>query len=224
MQKKNNQPRIKVTKDGPYVVTGGVPLSDMAIVCDAEGIAVAWRPGKAYPVGEHYDLCRCGQTKTPPFCDQTHARIHFDGTETAGRQPYREQAEEYKGPGLDLLDAKPLCTHARFCDRAEGIWTLTEKSSDPEARRIAIEEARDCPSGRLVVRDKDGKEIEPDYKPSIVLVADPYKDVDGPIWVRGRIPIEAVDGTVYEVRNRVALCRCGKSRNKPFCDGRHLVK
>ncbi|MEO5901562.1 MAG: CDGSH iron-sulfur domain-containing protein [Ilumatobacteraceae bacterium] len=43
----------------------------------------------------------------------------------------------------------------------------------------------------------------------------------GPIWVRGGIPISSSDGRAYEVRNRVTLCRCGASTNKPFCDASH---
>jgi CDGSH-type Zn-finger protein len=216
--------RIKVVKNGPYLVTGGIPLKEMIIECDGDGIAVAWREGKTYPLMDSYELCRCGQSKHKPFCDKPHLNIKFDGTETAGHKPYIEQAQELKGPALDLFDAKILCTHARFCDRAGGIWDLTEQSNDPKARQTAIEEARDCPSGRLVVRDKAGNEIEPVLEPSIVLIRDPFKGVDGPIWVRGGIIIEAADETTYEVCNRVTLCRCGKSHNKPFCDGRHLEK
>lgn len=216
--------RIKVTKNGPYLVTGGVPLKEMTIECDGDGIAVAWREGKTYPAMDSYELCRCGHSKTKPFCDKSHLTIKFDGTETASHKRYIEQAAEFEGRALDLFDAKILCTHARFCDRAGGIWDLTEQSNDPKARQTAIEEARDCPSGRLVVRDKNGNEIEPDLEPSIVLVKDPFNGVDGPLWVRGGITIEAADGTTYEVRNRVTLCRCGKSHNKPFCDGRHIEK
>jgi CDGSH-type Zn-finger protein len=40
--------------------------------------------------------------------------------------------------------------------------------------------------------------------------------------VRGCIPIESADGTLWETRNRVTLCRCGKSQNMPFCDGSHI--
>ena len=46
---------------------------------------------------------------------------------------------------------------------------------------------------------------------------------NGPYWVRGGIPIESADGSTYEVRARMALCRCGHSRNKPFCDGSHVA-
>nr|WP_246267868.1 CDGSH iron-sulfur domain-containing protein [Nonomuraea typhae] len=55
------------------------------------------------------------------------------------------------------------------------------------------------------------------------LVEDPVQGVSGPIWVRGGIAVTAADGTDYEVRNRVTLCRCGASRNKPFCDGSHAA-
>lgn len=48
--------------------------------------------------------------------------------------------------------------------------------------------------------------------------------VHGPIWVRGGIRVESADGNNYEIRNRVALCRCGKSSNKPFCNGAHASK
>ena len=46
--------------------------------------------------------------------------------------------------------------------------------------------------------------------------------MSGPIWVRGGITVESADGREYEVRNRVTLCRCGQSSNKPFCDGSHV--
>jgi CDGSH-type Zn-finger protein len=44
---------------------------------------------------------------------------------------------------------------------------------------------------------------------------------DGPLWVRGGVPVIGADGQPYETRNRVLLCRCGHSRNRPFCDGTH---
>ena len=74
----------------------------------------------------------------------------------------------------------------------------------------------------LVVQDKQsGKDIEPSLEKSIGLIEDPAKGVDGPIWIRGGIPVYSSDGKLYEVRNRVTLCRCGKSTNKPFCDSSH---
>jgi hypothetical protein len=62
--------------------------------------------------------------------------------------------------------------------------------------------------------------IEPMFEPPIGVVLDSHTGLDGALWVRGGIPIESADGKKYEVRNRVTLCRCGKSENKPFCDSR----
>jgi hypothetical protein len=74
----------------------------------------------------------------------------------------------------------------------------------------------------LVTWDLTSREaIEPEFPPSIALVEDPHQGVSGPLWVRGGIEVIAADGTPYELRNRVTLCRCGQSNNKPFCDGTH---
>ena len=79
-----------------------------------------------------------------------------------------------------------------------------------------------CPGGRLVLRDRGtGKAIEPDLPPSIGVVEDPALGCSGPLWVRGGIRVESPDGRAHEIRNRVALCRCGASANKPFCNGSH---
>ena len=213
--------RITVRKDGPFLTSGGIPLSTGIIGIDAEGFSYEWREGKAYPLQERYSLCRCGQSQRKPFCDGAHSKVGFDGTETASREPYLDQAERIEGPSLTLTDAPDLCAAARFCDRAGGIWDLVQRSDDPKARETALQEAADCPSGRLVVWDKDGKALEPRFEPYIILAEDPQEDMNGPIWVRGRIPVESVHGTVYELRNAVSLCRCGLSSNKPFCDGSH---
>jgi CDGSH-type Zn-finger protein len=222
MTTKNDKMKIKVCEDGPYTVTGEIPLTDQILVPDAEGLSTGWHKGKEYPVKEEYDLCRCGHSKTKPFCDMTHHEINFDGSETASREPFESQAEPKTfGQELVLTDVVALCALARFCDRAGGVWDNTRASDNPEAKKIALQEVGDCPAGRLVLHDKVGNVIEPQFEPSIGLVLDPVVAELGPLWVRSGIPVEAADGTVYEIRNRVTLCRCGKSTNKPFCDGRH---
>jgi len=214
--------RIKVTRNGPYIVTGRVPLSEQIIVVDSGGDAVAWREGRRFPERQTYALCRCGKSGNMPFCDGTHAGVGFKGTETASRVPYIEQARVIKGPGLKLTDAEPLCASARFCKRAGGVRQLTLSSSQAEAKQLAIEESVLCPAGRLVAWTKENNAIEPDLIPSIGLVEDPQAGVSGPVWVRGGIPIESADGSLWETRNRVTLCRCGRSDNQPFCDGTHI--
>jgi CDGSH-type Zn-finger protein len=216
-------PKVKVTKDGPYMVSGNVPLSRQIILADKEGCSEKWKKGESYPKSETYALCRCGQSGDKPFCDRSHLKARFRGEETANRKPYLMQAGKLEGPELDLYDARKLCASSRFCERGKGVWELTELSADPKARKQAVQESCDCPSGRLVAcSKKTGKPIEPRLNQSIGIVQDPEAGVSGPIWVRGGIPVVSSKGSQYEARNRVTLCRCGQSRNKPFCDGTHI--
>ena len=219
---KKDPERIQVTKNGPYMVTGSIPLVKQILVCDGKGNSVGWKEGERYPHQETYALCRCGSSRNRPFCDGTHQKNGFDGTETASRKPYLERAGWTEGPDIRLSDAPGFCSHARFCIRGKGIWDLIGRSGSEKAKRTAIGMAANCHSGRLVVWDKKtGQPIEPVFERSIGLVEGP-SDIQGPLWVRGGIPIIAADGFPYEVRNRVTLCRCGRSGNKPFCDGAHL--
>ena len=215
--------RIRVCKNGPYQCLGGIPLSVQRIVLDRDGFSSEWREEEKYPVQDQYILCRCGRSGTRPFCDGIHKEIVFMGTEHASREPYISQSKEYAGPDLVLTDAEILCSVAKFCERAGGIWKLTLESANKEAREIAIREAAACPSGRLVVWDKQNRTpIEPKFEPSIGLVEYPQEGLSGPVWVRGGIPVISDDGWVHEIRNRLTLCRCGHSFNKPFCDSSHL--
>ena len=101
------------------------------------------------------------------------------------------------------------------------VWNLVEQEG-AEAAELPVREAGLCPSGRLVVRDQQSNaDIEPEFTPSIGIVSDPAEGLAGPIWVRGGITVMSADGEAYEVRNRVTLCRCGASANKPFCDASH---
>lgn len=215
--------KIQVSRNGPYIVTGSVPLMVMEISNDEKGDCRSWLKVREYPLQEQYGLCRCGHSKNKPFCDGTHAKIHFDGTETAGDEPYLRNPTIIRGPELELTDYEGLCVHARFCMRAGGIWNLTKQSNIPDARNTAIDEACNCPSGRLVVSDrKTGETVEPVLEKSVVVIENPARGEHGPLWVRGGIPVESADGRPYTVRNRVTLCRCGRSWNKPFCDGSHV--
>jgi len=214
--------KIKVSKDGPYLVSGGIPVMREIIIANSEGTALEWRFDTKFPLQEKCGLCRCGQSSNKPFCDGTHLKVGFVGTETAAPEEYLDKPKVFEGAVIRLIDFEELCASARFCHRASGIWNLVPQSGNPEARRIAVEESGDCPSGRLAILDKKtGKTVEPTFERSIGLIEDPQMRVSGPIWVRGGIPVESADGKVYEIRNRVTLCRCGKSSIKPFCDSSH---
>jgi len=172
---------------------------------------------------EPYFLCRCGNSKNKPFCDDTHLSIPFDGTETARNIKFSKVAETIEGAGLVLKDARIYCSSARYCTRAGGIRYLIAGSDNPESKEIAIQEVSNCPSGRLVVEDKNTLALmEPLIKPSVTVTEDLGKKVSGPLYLKGGIKVVSSEGILYEVRNRVTLCRCGKSGKKPFCDGRHI--
>ena len=149
--KKTKQPtaRIEITKDGPYLVSGGLPLSEQWIATNAEGESLDYREGKKYPAQPQYALCRCGQSANKPFCDGTHKKVQFDGTETASRQPYLEQAETIEGPTMLLTDQENLCAFARFCDPKGRVWNLVLRTDDPKARRLV--EYRGGPLSRWAV-------------------------------------------------------------------------
>jgi hypothetical protein len=127
-----------------------------------------------------------------------------------------------RGPSMSLTDVESLCAFARFCDPNGKVWNQVSNADDPSAGRHFVAQTCDCPSGRLVAWDNQtGKPIEPKHEPSIALIEDPAKDCSGPAWLRGGVQLIGADGFQYEVRNRVTLCRCGASRNKPYCDGSH---
>jgi CDGSH-type Zn-finger protein len=212
---------ITITEDGPYVVKGSVPLARQSIVTDDAGDSVEWLQSDEFEPRATYNLCRCGQSNNKPFCDASHARVGFDGTETASRANYVDQARVQHGPTVNMSDVESLCASGRFCDPNGDAWHLVKKEGDAAAR-MTIRQAGLCPSGRLVVWEKETNvAIEPKFEPSVGLIEDPSQGVAGPIWVRGGIPITSADGETYEIRNRVTLCRCGASENKPFCDGSH---
>jgi len=222
MTKKTQEEKIIVSKDGPYIVSGDVPIALQVITPNRDGESWEWKQGQTFDVKPDYALCRCGHSKAKPFCDGSHANIGFDGRETASRVPYARQAETMEGPTEVLSDAQDLCAFARFCDAGGKIWSLIDRTNEPEVQQLVIHQATHCPAGRLVLQDKKTrKEIEPPLPPSIGVVEDPALGCSGPLWVRGGITVESHDGKRYEKRNRVTLCRCGASENKPFCNGAH---
>ena len=213
--------RIKINAGGPYRVTGGVPLIRRAPSKSEFGEPLDWDfvgvDDQAIAAGEEYELCRCGRSGEMPFCDDSHKQEPaFDGTLTADRGASAKRRETFPGSGVVMSDDTSLCANTGFCGtRLVTVWEMIERTADPEVRAHLLRMVANCPSGRLEARLADGTPVEPEFDPSIAVVP------DGPLWVRGGIPIEDADGFVYEVRNRVTLCRCGKSGNMPFCDGTH---
>jgi len=217
--------KIKIINDGPYEVSGSIPLDIQEIKTDNKGYPLGYEKIQDYSKNETYFLCRCGHSSTKPFCSGNHVKVKFNGKETAATNKYLDRADTVEGENFNLTDDFSLCSQAGFCHGKEGeTWDLI-KSKDKKENSIAIQQCFDCPSGRLIAWDKKtNKHLEPNFKPHISVLFEPWKNVESSIWVKGNIPIESSSGKIYEIRNRVTLCRCGRSANKPFCDGTHRIK
>lgn len=208
-------PKITVRPNGPYVVTGHVPLRRKRPVVSERGEPLAWLTGPVIDDGPAYALCRCGGSSNKPFCDGTHASNGFDGTEAAPTDTYDERATRYEGTGIVVLDDRGICEHAGFCgNQVTNVWKMVPDTADPVVRGQVMAMIERCPSGALSY-EVDGERVEPDL-PAAIGVID-----NGPLWVTGGIPVERADGQPLETRNRMTLCRCGASKIKPLCDGSH---
>jgi CDGSH-type Zn-finger protein len=164
-------------------------------------------------------LCRCGQSGNKPFCDGSHKTVGFDGTEAAPTTNFDERQTTYPATGIVVRDDRSVCEHAGFCgNRVTTVWKMLrgDDTEDTVKRSQLIAMVERCPSGALTYRmEADGEDVEPELRTAIGVVD------DGPLFVTGRVPVERADGQPMEVRNRVTLCRCGGSANKPLCDGSH---
>lgn len=214
--------KIKILPNGPYQITA---LKNLTLELNApnnnNNNILESHVVSNFKVEDEIHLCRCGQSKNAPFCDGSHLSAHFDGTETADKNDYTARSEIFEGVDMQLLDDE-RCAFARFCHRERGeVWTLTEHSADPENKREAIEGASLCPSGRLTAVVKNAL-VETSFEDTIAVSEDIQKGVSASLNIRGDFTLESADGTTYEKRNRLALCRCGHSKNKPFCDASHV--
>lgn len=212
---------ITVVQNGPYKVTGKPPLQLATIQTDAQGTSRSYGMGKVFESKDPMFLCRCGHSKNKPYCDGSHVTAGEDLAETASFAPLLQGAKEIDGPALALTDNEKYCAFGRFCDAGQSVWNevqLAGASHDAATRQMVAH----CPGGRLMVWDEATQQpIEPAEPPTLNLIEDPSQGCSGGIMVRGGIRVISSSGEAYEVRNRQALCRCGKSSNKPFCDGTH---
>ena len=151
-------------------------------------------------------------------------KVHFDGTETASHQPYLEQAETIEGPTMLLTDAENLCAFARFCDPKGRIWNLVEQTDNPEAQRLVKHEA-----GTLSRRTTRGvgSEDGQTHRAEVRTVARTNRR-HGQAGQRPDLGARRHSG---DFRGRENLrdpesddpVPCGRSANKPFCDGSHAA-
>lgn len=227
MEEDNMTYYIKVKADGPYLVYGNPPIDQEIIRPNEDGKAWLYEKGIHFETEPkedgHISLCRCGVSKNPPFCDGSHRHAQWDPKETDNKKEFVDEAKKYPGPEYTLEDNSKFCIHAQFCTTSGLAWALVRKKSDTEGHEKLLHEVCHCASGRLMLRNNStGEIIDKPFPPSIGIIEQPELKISGPIWVKGGITIIDEDGKEYEIRNRVTLCRCGKSKNKPFCDASHI--
>lgn len=191
---------IEVMKNGPLIVRGRTSLGST--------------DGRTFHVSDVVALCRCGASKKKPFCDGSHARIKFSAArEKSGPL---DGEKKYSGKEITIYDNRAICSHAAECvGKLPQVFRQTERpwvNPDGAARAEIIALIERCPSGALHYAVDGERKPLPRRSPGITI------EPGGPYYVSGL----CLAGDLQPPDpSRFALCRCGASKNKPFCDGAH---
>lgn len=189
---------IKILPDGPLQVSGAGSLNYCGEPLSVEGDTVY--------------LCRCGESANAPFCDGSHARVGFSGAkEATGEKPIRV----WEGNTLRTYFNPNACMHVFYCKPLKELRER-ELAGDVLAGEEIKKVVGTCPSGALTWESTIGD--------SIVELPSHAADID--IVEGGEVRVQCafdIDTPLLERQDgvRATLCRCGASKNKPWCDGRH---
>lgn len=132
----------------------------------------------------------------------------------------KDKTHTFTGTDIDVQWDKRLCIHVAECGQADNElfhgdrkpWCVPDTTAVDEVAEVCER----CPSGALSYRRKNGGTNESAAEENTVAVI-----YDGPLYLRGELAIEGVSDDMPGVAFRAALCRCGQSKNKPFCDNSH---
>jgi CDGSH-type Zn-finger protein len=203
MSEAKQAPQITLRENGPYLVRNVTRLSNSR--------------GATLQSTETMALCRCGHSSNKPFCDGAHKAKGFSGENLA--DPSRDTCDQYAGKKIVIHDNRSICAHVGKCtDGLPLVWRMGQEPwIDADGADVAaiIEVIEQCPSGALSYSLEDGNGEADSQEAGI------YVSENGPYYVTG--PIELADAPWGRgaCKTRYALCRCGASKNKPFCDGSH---
>lgn len=196
--------KLKVTENGPYLLSGIDSITRMA-------------DGKSYEVSKSVALCRCGGSKNKPFCDGTHAKNNFSGDKDPDRVP--DVRENYAAAGITVHDNRGICAHAGRCTDGLPVVFRLRKEPFVDSEAASPDDIagtiKQCPSGALSY-SIDGEEYAVRGGDPMIVFAP-----NGPYVVRGGAELEGAELLEGGTTDHFALCRCGKSKNKPFCSGAH---
>lgn len=203
------KPKIACLPNGPYYLLNDLTPKIIPNIESSTGEPRSTVTGVA--------LCRCGGSANKPFCDGTHGKNGFtDEKKTDGQLNRRDN---YGGKQITIHDNRAICAHAGRCtDGLSFVFKLKQEPwIDPDgatAEKI-IETIDRCPSGALSYSVDDVENKSSERQPKVTVTR------NGPYAVTGGI--ELLDTTIGEgaSKEHYTLCRCGGSKNKPFCDGTH---
>jgi len=198
-----DKPAIEPVVNGPFLVKN---LKDFR---NSRGDAIKTKLVMA--------LCRCGGSSNKPFCDGTHQKIGFSSDKSDDRVP--DKLDTHVGKKITIHDNRGVCAHARFCtDNSPAVFNVKNEpwidpdADDPEKTARTI---RMCPSGALSYTKDGVLHKDRDREPAITV------SKNGPYYVVGDIESKDPTGSKPESKEHYTLCRCGASKNKPFCNGAH---
>ena len=198
----NKKPSITPSENGPYIVKN---LENLAS-----------RKG-AVETKEMVALCRCGGSANKPFCDGTHAKNGFSSAKLDGR--LEDKRDNYVGQKITIHDNRGICAHAGRCtDGLASVFHLKEEPwifPDSASAEEIIDTIKKCPSGALSY-SIDGVEYQGNGGVPSIFIAP-----NGPYVVSGGPDLENTERGEHASKDHFTMCRCGGSKNKPFCDGTH---
>ena len=131
-----------------------------------------------------------------------------------------DRVHKYQGRGLQVTFDAKRCIHSAECVRGLPlVFDITRKPwilPDAAAAETVAEVVLRCPTGALHFESAISGLREETPTENVAVLAK-----DGPIYLRGDIELLDVAGEVVLADTRLALCRCGASKNKPLCDNSH---
>lgn len=196
------KPSITPIADGPYLVKALKMFTSRKGSIETE---------------ETMALCRCGRSANKPFCDGTHDTIGFSSAVLEGR--VQDKRESYQGKKITIHDNRGICAHAGHCtDGLSSTFRMKEEPwIHPDAASVdkIIATIRTCPSGALSYSVDDVEHRDWTGAPTIFVAP------NGPYVVSGGLDLLDTDWAEGASKEHFTLCRCGDSKNKPFCDGAH---
>lgn len=133
----------------------------------------------------------------------------------------KKKVLKFEGKDVSVVWDGNLCVHAEECWRSDSELFELKRQPFGEPDRVTPEEvdriSRRCPSGAIAWSDNSGQTEEvPEPENTVTVVP------GGPLYIRGNLTLVGVPEQAGNTRRRVALCRCGQSKNKPFCDNSHI--